>query len=105
MTFQLRAVIIGVLVSASAWAAEPPPAPAAPSQQQRATMAAAHEKMAACLRSDKSIDVCRTEMHKACMSMGESHCSMMGAKETMAMHNGMHPAETKQPHHEPSHAP
>ena len=46
--------------------------------EQRSQMAAAHEKMAVCLRSDKPISDCRTEMHDQCQnSMGKDGCSMM----------------------------
>jgi hypothetical protein len=47
-----------------------------PSQEQRNTMATAHENMAACLRSDKSLDICHKEMMKVCMdTMGAEGCS------------------------------
>jgi hypothetical protein len=51
----------------------------APTKQQREQMAALHEKMAACLRSDKDIAVCRDEMHSNCRAMmGGQDCPMMG---------------------------
>lgn len=56
------------------------------SKQQRAQMASAHEKMAACLRSDRAFDECRQEMHASCMStFGDQGCPMMG--NGMRMHD------------------
>ena len=60
-------------------AAEPSNGSSELSKQQRAQMASAHEKMAACLRSDRALDECRQEMHASCMStFGEQGCPMMG---------------------------
>jgi hypothetical protein len=76
--------MVGALLSVSAaWAADPAPAAptsqAAPSKEMREKMAKLHEQMAACLRSDKSIDECRTEMMKECHeTMGKEGCPMMG---------------------------
>jgi hypothetical protein len=59
--------------------------PAEPSKQQREQMAVLHEKIAACLRSDKDIAACRDEMRSKCQEMmGEQGCPMMG----MGMHEG-----------------
>jgi hypothetical protein len=64
-------------------------------------MATAHEKMTVCLRTDQSVETCRAEMHKACMSIGTPHCSMMNGKGEMGMRNGMRSAEPKDsPKHE-----
>jgi hypothetical protein len=41
-----------------------------PSKEDREAMAQAHEKMAACLRSNKSVDECHEEMRSACMKFG-----------------------------------
>lgn len=48
----------------------------APTKEQREQMAAAHEKIAACLRSDKPIDQCHDEMKKMHDSMMHSHHHM-----------------------------
>lgn len=49
------------------------------SKEDREQMAAHHEKMAACLRSDKSVQACHEEMREACSSqMGKHACPMMG---------------------------
>ena len=42
-------------------------------------MAVLHEQMAACLRSDKSVAECHSQMMTSCQkSMGKSGCPMMG---------------------------
>ena len=48
------------------------------SKEQREKMAAIHEQMAACLRSDKSIADCHNEAMKSCQdAMGKDWCSTM----------------------------
>lgn len=66
--------------AASPPAANPPTAsPAAPSKETREKMASLHEQMAACLRSDKPIADCHSQMMKSCQdAMGEKGCRMMG---------------------------
>jgi len=55
--------------------------------EQRTKMADAHEKMAACLRSDKPIGDCHAEMKKSCEeSMGKDGCPMM-KDGMMGMHH------------------
>lgn len=57
---------------------------AAPSKEVREKMASMHEQMAACLRSDKSVSMCHTEMMKRCHDlMGEKGCQMMGMHDHM----------------------
>ena len=47
--------------------------------EQRQKMASLHDKMAACLRSEKPLADCRQEMWKSCKEMGkEGGCPMMG---------------------------
>jgi hypothetical protein len=46
------------------------------SKEDREKMAAVHEKMAACLRSDKGVDQCHEEMHTAMKNSG-AECPMM----------------------------
>jgi len=41
-----------------------------PSKEQRESMAKAHEQMAACLRSSKSMKECHEAMHAACEKNG-----------------------------------
>ena len=49
--------------------------------EQRQTMAETHGKMATCLRSDKPMDECRTDMMKSCAdTMGKDNCHMMMGK-------------------------
>jgi hypothetical protein len=69
----------------AALAAEPPSGvPAAPSKEQREKMAAMHEQVAACLRSDKPIADCHKEAmkhHQQMMGMmGKDGCPMMDTK-------------------------
>jgi hypothetical protein len=48
------------------------------STETRQKMATLHEKMAACLRSDKTIQECRTEMRDSCHAMlGKDMCPML----------------------------
>jgi len=83
-------VVIAALAihCAGVTAAEPPAGPPEPSKEMRAKMASAHERMAACLRSDKSMAECRSEMMKSCHEiMGGRGCPMMdmhdkGMKDT-----------------------
>jgi hypothetical protein len=59
-------------------------------KEQREKMAAGHEKMALCLRTDKSIKDCHEEMKKNCTdTMGPGGCSMMDHKEMMGHHKNM----------------
>jgi hypothetical protein len=86
----LAVIALGALLAASpALAAEPEKgAPAAPSAEQREKMAAAHQKMAECLRSSRPFADCRAEMKNACRDMmGDAGCPMMG-HEPGAMGHG-----------------
>ena len=65
--------------------AEPPSSGAQPSaapalsKEQREKLATLHEQMAACLRSDKSLGDCRTQMWQGCRdAMGSGGCQGMG---------------------------
>jgi hypothetical protein len=73
-----------------------------PSAEARRKMATVHEKMAACLRSDRPLSQCREEMVTTCRDMmGEDGCPMMGmGRGGMGpgmMHGpgGMHPASPR----------
>ena len=62
-----------------ALAADTPASHPTPSKEDREKMAQMHEKMAACLRSDKSVQDCHRDMMKQCReSMGDEACMMMG---------------------------
>jgi len=54
-------------------------------------MAKMHQDAAECLKSEKSVDTCQSEMMKRC-AMGKSHCQMMSKMMTgdMSMMEGMH---------------
>lgn len=76
-------IAIALLLSASAWSADPPSATSAtqavPSKEVREKMAVLHEQMAACLRSDKSFAECRAQMKTNCLqTLGAQGCPMMG---------------------------
>jgi hypothetical protein len=75
----LAASLLAAVLAAPLWAADTPPAgpaaaaqaassdqEAAPSKAMREKMAAMHEQMAACLRTDKPVADCRADMRKAC---------------------------------------
>ena len=69
----------------------PVPSLAASAKETRERMATLHEQMAACLRSDKSISECHSEMLKRCEAMmGTQGCTrMMGTGGMMGMGCGM----------------
>ena len=58
------------------------------SQDQRKDMAAMHEKMAECLRSDKTMDECRDQMRAQGQGMMASGlCPMAAQGQGMGMHD------------------
>jgi hypothetical protein len=70
--------VMALLATGAALADEPtqssrPP----PTKEQREQMAAAHDRIAACLRSDQDIEVCHKEMMKDHDAMMHHH-SMQG---------------------------
>lgn len=83
----IHILLSSVLFVGAAFATEMPRAnPEEPSKETRQKMAAAHDAMAACLRSDKSLVECRNEMQTSCKQVhGEQGCPMMG----MGMHEHM----------------
>jgi hypothetical protein len=73
--------VISILCGCSGFAVETPDAvPTAPSNQAREQMALLHEKIVACLRSDRALAECRSEMMHGCHVMeadrGEQGCRM-----------------------------
>lgn len=88
-----------IALSSAAFAADAPAAPSAPTKEMRERMATLHEQMAACLRSDKPIAECRTQMWKHCQAMmGSRGCTgMMGSGGMMGMGKGMHGHMTSSP--------
>ncbi|MGH8259647.1 MAG: hypothetical protein ACREUG_08150 [Steroidobacteraceae bacterium] len=94
-----------LLTTGATLAADAPAHQMAPSKQMREKMAAMHEKMAACLRSDKPIAECREEMMKDCQAMMAGHgCSMMMGMGGMGNMGHMREG-THGPEHEPSSPP
>jgi hypothetical protein len=94
----LRSLIASMMIAGASpvfAADEPPAAPPAPTKEMREQMAAMHEKLAACLRSDKAFADCRDEMQKSCGEMmGQQACPMMGMGMGMGM--GMQAGMMKQ---------
>ena len=94
----LRSLMVSIVLSgvtaAMAEDKPQPPATAEPSKEAREKMAVMHEKMAACLRSDKSIADCRNEMRAYCQQMGPGGCPMGPG---MGMHGPMNRPEGTTP--------
>jgi hypothetical protein len=89
------AVCTFALLAAPSFAEKAEPKAHAMTKEQRESMAAAHEKMAACLRTDKALDECHGELVKSCHdAKGEGACPMMGGmmhgKGHGSMHHGQH---------------
>jgi hypothetical protein len=74
------ASVLLIMSTSAAFAADPPAtSPPAPSKEMREKMASVHEQMATCLRSDKPISECHSQMMKSCQeTMGHEGCPMMG---------------------------
>jgi len=72
--------------------AQTPPAHPEISKETREKMAALHEQMASCLRSDKSLAQCHSEMAKSCKEQLGEGCPMMGMR-----HGGADPHHHMQP--------
>lgn len=63
-----------------------------PTKEMRESMATMHEKMAACLRSDRPVSECRKEMMQSCHDMiGEKGCGM-GMMDHGRKHDHLMPA-------------
>ena len=83
----MKAMVLLTLIActsfvAPVWSAEPAKASdkgamaKEPSKDDREKMAVAHEKMAACLRSDQDMKQCHEALHKECKSMMGGSCPM-----------------------------
>ena len=76
----VQAALLGALVVAAGGAVAATSAAKAewPTHAQREKMAQIHERMASCLRSDRSFAECRQEMMRACHAeLGTGGCRMM----------------------------
>ena len=70
-------VTVSLVAGGAAFAADPQSGTPDPAQRQK--MAEIHERMAACLRTDRPFEVCRAEMRESCQTaMGQAGCPMMG---------------------------
>ncbi len=88
----LRAIVAGIMLSGSGvnGAHAQQGGPAEPSAASRQKMAEVHQRMATCLRSDKPIAECRSDMWKNCQDlMGKEGCPMMGGWGPGMMGGGM----------------
>lgn len=76
-----------VLTSGSAFAAD-----RKVSREDRQKMADVHTKMAECLKSNKAMTDCQSEMMRSCKSMmGKEGCPMMGHMQGMMKGDMMNP--------------
>ena len=76
-------IFLPLLCVTAAWAADPAPADSTPqvssSKEVREKLAALHEQMAACLRSQPSVAECRDEMRRSCLvTFSAQECRAMG---------------------------
>lgn len=99
------ALMISVF-SAPAFSQPGPSTPPPLTKAQRETMAQAHEKMATCLRSTRTLEACHEEMRTACGDMGPACGMHMGpgmgpgmGHDKMGRHGGppMAPGATATP--------
>lgn len=74
---QWVAILVGFAVTGSALAAIPVN-PSEPSPDVRQKMAALHEQMAACLRSDQEFSACQAQMVRSCKDQLGNECRMAG---------------------------
>jgi hypothetical protein len=93
MSLGARMAALSLLVACPALAQPGDPAAAPdPGPEARKQMAAVHQRMADCLRSDRPMAECRSEMMTSCRSMmDESDCPMMGSRRQGMGPGGMGP--------------
>ena len=73
------ALLLSLAGSVTAQTPRPTSVPPKISRETREKMAALYEQMASCLRSDKSVAECRSQMGKDCQEqLGTIQCSMSG---------------------------
>jgi hypothetical protein len=89
LTFSVMVILIGSSVSLGDDTKKSQASKAAePTTEQRQKMAELHERMASCLRSERSVGECRQDMMKGCRdTLGKEGCPMTGGK----MQHGKHP--------------
>jgi len=78
----MKSILIALLLTTTSLYAAPKHSnkmmPMEMSPEQRVNMATVHENMAACLKSDKTVEACHSEMKSSCKSMmGNDACKMM----------------------------
>jgi len=82
-------ILLGLAVTGSSLAAIPV-GPLEPTPDTREKMAALHEQMATCLRSDQAFSACQAQMVKSCKEQLGNECRMVGHAGRAAA-NHMHP--------------
>jgi len=98
---QARVAITAALLtfgSAATYAAAPAADSSEPSQQTREKIAVLHEQLAACLRSDRPVSECRSEMVTNCQAQIGSNCATIaGVVHGTDNRHRMHPMGTAHP--------
>lgn len=82
---RMQPALIGIALALLAGCQSAAPSTGA-APAERAQMAAVHERVARCLRSDQPLGACQDIMRKHCESMKAENCGMMGMSQ---MHGGM----------------
>jgi hypothetical protein len=90
-----RAAVTAILLLSGAAvtsADTPPPEHRELSKETREKMAALHERMAECLRSDKPFNECRSTMITSCREqLGSDGCPMLGVRPDTETRHRMQP--------------
>lgn len=75
----VRVALAGLMLAVAGSVGAQPTTGTEPSKETRQQMAAVHEQMAQCLRSDKTFAECHAQMQASCRAMmGAQGCPMMG---------------------------
>ncbi|MGE3759937.1 MAG: hypothetical protein AB7H97_19375 [Pseudobdellovibrionaceae bacterium] len=84
----MKSAIVMALVLATFWVTSVFAAEPNVSKEDRQKMADMHTRMAECLKSDKPMRECHSEMMKGCRGMmGKEGCPMMGRRGMMRDQN------------------
>ncbi len=97
MITRSRSALMMIALLSVPWAQAQTPPAAHPemSREVREKMAALHEQMASCLRSDKSVAQCHDELMKSCEEqLGTTGCPMMGMGHWTDPRHRMQPMST-----------
>jgi len=89
MSFKVKTAMLALCLSGSFGVAVAKGTAPVMTTEQRQKMAGAHEKAAACLRSDRPVAECHEEMMKGCQEAMGKACPMMGGMGGMKRHGRM----------------